>query len=120
MKNVNRMVWANSFSNDKRLNHNKEPYKKTCKKCKVTIWMKPNGKGWQVLDLDGKAHKCKTNKTKKKQAKKLYTKKCNRCGNEILMMKAGGQWRPFDMNKQRHRCPAKQQENEILAHMKNL
>ena len=57
--NVNRLVWNNNFTNDKRHSANHEPYKKTCNKCYEPLVMTPKAGGFTAMDLNGSKHQCK-------------------------------------------------------------
>lgn len=104
MANINRLVWANGFTNDKRAYCNKEPYKKPCKRCKQVIWMTPTQNGWRALESTGEPHRCaKLTKTKKRIRK--YMKNCNQCSQKIEMVQKKGKWRAQDPDGKRHRCP---------------
>ena len=62
--NVNRLVWNNNFTNDKRHSANQEPYKKTCSKCFEPLVMTPKAGKFTAMDLNGSKHKCKGNPSK--------------------------------------------------------
>lgn len=71
-KNINRLVWNDSFSNDKRLNQNK-PLKK-CKFCGKPIKFKKINDKWFPMEKDGETYhfqQC-NNLTKPKQDKKKF------------------------------------------------
>ena len=65
-RGINRLVWANAFTNDKRAYCNKEPYEKTCNSCNIHIQMRPEKNGWKPFDVNGKPHKCVKKYTKGK------------------------------------------------------
>ena len=98
MKNVNRLVWANGFTNDKTAYSNKEPYQKTCNKCNKRIWMNPTKSGWSAIDNDGKPHECKLKK------KKLKIKKCRYCDGPIIFKKHKDKWLPHNKDGNIHKC----------------
>ena len=57
-RSMNRMVWANGFTNDKSAYSNAEPYHKSCNSCGSQIEMRPTKKGWKPFDVNDKPHKC--------------------------------------------------------------
>jgi len=117
-KNVNRLVWNNSFSNDKRLHENKEPYKKKCANCKKEIWMTPKSySGWKSIDNDGKEHNCK--KVKKRDEKyKIYERPCFYCKEPIAMKLLKGRYKPFDESGNAHRCKRSKSSSNAVETLK--
>jgi len=116
MGNINRLIWANGFTNDKTAYSNKEPYKKKCNKCKKTIWLKPVKGGWKPYDLNSKEHECKKPKNKNRGSKgnvRSFKKKCNHCDKDILLKMIKGKWKVSDVDGGRHRCDTRP-VNEIL------
>lgn len=116
MANVNRLVWSNGFTNDRRAHQNKEPYKKTCNKCGNGIWVTPTKTGWTVVGMNGAKHECKVkkNKVKRKEGKaKAYEKKCKFCERLVRMKMIAGKWRVLELDGKRHRCDRRSDE-EIL------
>ena len=58
-RSMNRLAWADGFTNDKRAVKNQEAYMKQCSRCTELIEMRPTKKGWKCCELTGEKHKCK-------------------------------------------------------------
>lgn len=111
--NVNRLVWNNGFTNDKRAHSNKEPFKRKCRKCKKMIWLKPDRSGWAAYDTNNQPHVCKKPKKPKNSKPRAYKKQCKHCHKEILMKFNKGKWQVLETTGERHRCDSRTDE-EIL------
>ncbi len=113
MSNINRLVWSNGFTNDKRAYSNKDPYKKSCNKCKKTILLIPEANGWKPYDLNNKPHLCKKAKACRSKKIKSYRKQCKHCERDIVLKMIKGKWKVLEPNGKRHRCD-KRSIDEVL------